>query len=281
MDVRLQGRKDRHEKRRVRHWYFISILMLAAAPPALAQPDGGPGMPPGMASRLAAEHVSAVKPGLYTAGDHDSFTLQPYGANRYLLRFSDNPETFVLSMERGSLGAKVLKYDTGATAIRVSVWGGMTLYTHDAPQGLPTNFQNDVPQPPPLAVTANELTTAFGDESNHLVYVQNIALKFSADSSVLSADAETRGRAFDAMITAATGIERYIADQPAGRQVLARRINNVKLAEGGKPTVAISGQTLLVSFVPGEGHEGHESSLAIQQELSKLLATSPLGMATK
>ena len=281
MDDRLQGRKDRHEKSSVRHRYFISILLLAAAPAALAQPDGGPGTPPGMASRLAADRVSAVKPGLYTAGDHDSFTLQPYGANRYLLRFSDNPEIFVLGMERGSLGAKVLKYDTGATALRVSVWGGMTLYTHDAPQGLPTNFQNDVPQPLPLAVTANELTTAFGDESSHLVYVQNIALKFSADSSVLSADAETRGRAFDAMITAATGIERYIADQPAGRQILGRRINNVKLAEGGKPTVAISGQTLLVSFVPGEGHEGHESSLAIQQELSKLLATSPLGMATK
>jgi hypothetical protein len=274
VDDRLQGRKDRHEKRRVRHWYFISIMLLAAAPSALAQPDGGPGTPPGMASRLAAERVSAVQPGLYTAGEHVSFTLQPYGANKYLLHFSDNPEIFVLGMERGSLGAKVLKYDTGATALRVSVWGGMTLYTHDAPQGLPATFQNDVPQPPPRAVTVNELTTAFGDESSHLVYVQNIALKFSADPAVLSADAETRGRAFDAMITAATGIERYIADQPSARQILARRINSVKVAEGGKATVAIYGQTLLVSFVPGEGHEGHESSLAIEQELTKLLAAS-------
>ena len=265
----------------MRHLSFIMALSLATAPAALAQPDGGPGTPPGMASRLAAERLSAIQPGLYTAGERESFTLEPYGANRYLLHFSDNPEIFVMTMERSSLGAKVLKYDTGATALRVSVWGGMTLYTQDAPQGLPATFQNDAPAPQALTVSANELAIALGDESSHLVYVQNIALKFSADPAIMSADAETRGRAFDAMITAATGIERYVATQPSGRQILARRINSVKVAEGGKPTVAISGQTLLVSFVPGEGHEGHESSLAIQQELTKLLATSPRDMAIK
>jgi len=53
------------------------------------------------------------------------------------------------------------------------------------------------------------------------------------------------------------------------------------VAEGGKPTIAISGQTLLVSFVPGEGHEGHASSLAIQMELSKLLAVQTKDIATK
>jgi len=45
--------------------------------------------------------------------------------------------------------------------------------------------------------------------------------------------------------------------------------------------VTLVGQTLLVSFVPGEGHEGHASSLAIQQELSKLLAISARDVATK
>ena len=98
---------------------------------------------------------------------------------------------------------------------------------------------------------------------------------------MLSADAETRGRAFDALTNAATGIERFIAAQPSARQTLAHRVNSVKVAEGGKPTIAISGQILLISFVPGEGLEGHASSLAIQMELSKLLAASAKDIATK
>ncbi len=234
-----------------------------------------------MAARLSAEHVSAVEPGLYSAGDTASFSLEAYSANKYLLRFAGGGENFVLTMERGSLGAKLFKYDTGATALRVSVWGGVTLYTPDAPQGLPATWQSDAPASDPVNVSASELTTAFGDEGGHLAYVQNISLKFSADPAVLAADAETRGRAFDALTNAAEGIERFLLASPVARQALGKRINSVKVAEGGKPTVAISGQTLLVSFVPGEGHEGHASSLAIQQELTRLLAVTPKDVATK
>ena len=65
------------------------------------------------------------------------------------------------------------------------------------------------------------------------------------------------------------------------RPLFAKRVNSVKVAEGGKPTVTLAGQTLLVSFVPGEGHEGHASSLAIQQELGKLFAVGPKDVAAK
>jgi hypothetical protein len=259
----------------------VLSLLLASGSLGWAQPDAGPGKPPGMASRLAAERVGAVQPGLYSAGDSGSFTLAPYGSAKYLLRFSGRAENFVLTMDRGSLGAKLLKYDTGTTALRVSVWGGLTLYTQDAPQGLPATYQGEAPAAGPLAISAGELQTAFGDEASHLTYVRNIALKFSADAAVLAADAEIRGRAFDALTNAAMGIERFLAAGAAARQTLAKRINAVKVAEGGKPTVAISGQTLLVSFVPSEGHEGHASSLAIQQELTKLLAVSARDVATK
>ena len=275
-----QGRNNRREKV-VKRVIPVLIVLLASGSSASAQPDAGPGTPPGMASRLAAERIGPVQPGLYSAGDSGSFTLAPYGPSKYLLRFSGRAENFVLTMDRGSLGAKLLKYDTGATAIRISVWGGMTLYTQDAPQGLPATYQGDAPPAGNLAISAGELQTAFGDEAGHLTYVQNIALKFSADPAVIAADAETRGRAFDALTNAALGIERFLAAGPTARQVLIRRVTAVKVAEGGKPTVTISGQTLLVSFVPGEGHEGHASSLAIQQELSKLLATSARDVAVK
>src|SRR4051812_45333758 len=268
----------------VKVWVTLLALVLAAPTvlvlPVKAQSDAPPGTPPGMAMRLRAERPSAVQPGLYSAGEKLTFTLAPYG-NRYLLRFSGSGENFVLSVERGSLGAKLMKYDTGTTALRISVWGGLTIYTRDAPQGVPATYQGVAQPIAEVAISAGELTTAFNDEASHLAYVQNIALKFSADPAVLAADAETRGRAFDALTNAATGIERFLADNPAARAVLAKRLNSVKVAEGGKPTITLSGQTLLVSFVPGDGHEGHASSLAIQQELGRLFPVAVKDIATK
>jgi hypothetical protein len=260
---------------------LLSALLFASGSPAWAQPDAGPGVPPGMASRLASERIGPVQAGLYSAGDSGSFTLESYAGGKYLLRFSGHAENFVLTMERASLGAKLFKYDTGTTAIRVSMWGGVTLYTQDAPQGVPAAYQGATQPSTVLEISAQELQTAFNDEGSHLTYVQNIALKFSADPAVLSSDPETRGRAFDALVNAAVGIERFLAANPAARQVLTKRVNSVKVAEGGKPTVTLTGQTILISFVPGEGHEGHASSLAIQQELSKLLAVSARDIATK
>ncbi len=261
--------------------FALLALLLTSGSAAWAQPDAPPGVPPGMASRLAAERMGPVQGGIYSAGESNSFTLEPYGSGKYLLRFSGHPENFVLTVERASLGAKLLKYDTGTTALRISVWGGLTLYTQDTPQGVPATYQGAAPANQALAISAMELQTAFNDEGSHITYVQNVPLKFSADPAVLAADPETRGRAFDALTNAAVGIERFLAATPVARPILVKRVNSVKVAEGGKPTVSLVGQTLVVSFVPGEGHEGHASSLAVQLELSKLLATSAKDIATK
>lgn len=257
------------------------FLLLAGAPLAQAQNEAPPGTPPGMASRLAAGRVGAIQTGRYNAGDSGSFTLDIYGGSKYLLRFADRGESFVLTTERGSLGVRLLKYDTGTVALRVSMWGGLTLYTQDAPQGAPATYQSPAQPLAVLSINNAELQAALNDEANHLNYVQNIALKFSADPAVLAADPEIRGRAFYALINAAMGIERFLAATPVARPLLVKRINSVKVAEGGKPTIALLGQTLVVSFVPGEGHEGHASSLAVQQELGKLFAGTPPDMAIK
>ena len=258
------------------------FLLLASAPLVQAQIEAPPGTPPGMASRLsAAGRAGAIQAGRYNAGDSGSFTLEAHGNGKYLLRFADRGESFVLTTERASLGVKLLKYDTGTVALRVSVWGGLTLYTQDAPQGAPATYQGTAQPSPVLAVNNAELQAALNDEANHLVYVQNISLKFSADPAVLAADPETRGRAFGALINAATGIERFLAATPGARPLLVKRVNSVKVAVGGKPTISLLGQTLVVSFVPSEGHAGHASSLAIQQELGKLFAGTPPDMAIK
>jgi hypothetical protein len=253
------------------------VLILLAAGLGMTAGGGAFGQADPMAARLSAERVSGIAAGAYVtdASATDGgrrFTIEPYG-ERYLLCFADNPEKFVLTVERGSLGAKLLKYDTGAMALRVSVWGGLTLYTQDAPGGMPATRQGDAPAPVVAPVSAHDLGAAMHDESSHLAYSQNINLNFVADPSVLSGDGETRAIAFDTLTNTVLGIERFLI-APAARKALARRIDQVRVTEGAKPTVIIAGRSLMVSFVPGEGYDGRASSHAIAHALGKLLQVS-------
>src|SRR5579883_2806361 len=103
------------------------VILLACAVGAMGEVRAQEPADP-MAARLSAEKVSDVAAGTYNADDDITFTLIPYG-DKYLLRFSGNPENFVLYGDRVALGGRELKYDTGALALKISVWGGITLYT--------------------------------------------------------------------------------------------------------------------------------------------------------
>lgn len=249
----------------------LSCLLPLASLPAAALAQAADESP--MAARLSAEKVADIEPGLYAAGDDRTFTLEPYG-DRLLLKLSDSPEKFVLTVERGSLGAKVLKYDTGATALRVSVWGGLTLYTQDDPSGVPATRQSDLPaETPATTVAAADLAAAFRDEAAHLNYVQAIALRFSAGPHLSAAGDADRAAAFEALSNAGRGIERFLAAAPA-HKALAERLNTVQIAAGPRPLVTLTGKVLTVSFAPGQGLAGCPSSHAVAHALGKLLAVA-------
>lgn len=228
-----------------------------------------------MAARLSAERVGDVAAGDYSAADNINFTILPYG-DKYLLRFDDGPENFVLYSDRVALGGRELKYDTGALALKISVWGGVTLYTQEAPSGLPATRMGDPTQPPKLMVSVASLETALADEESHLAYVQKLKLHFSADAAILKESDDVRAYAFDTLINSEMGIERVIAT-PAGRAAFTKRFDSVRIVEGDKPTIAISGRTLLVSFVPSAGAAGRASSRAIAHALAKILAVPEQG----
>src|SRR5580658_8308516 len=228
-----------------------------------------------MAARLSAEKMGDIEPGSYSAGDTVNFSLEPYG-DKYLLRFASGPETFVLAGDRVALGGRVLKYDTGATALHISVWGGMTLYTEEAPAGLPATRTGDFTPPPRQAVSNADLNAALGDEAAHLFYVQQTHLRFAVDKAVLAGSDDARGLAFDALTNAEAGIERMLAN-PAGRRAFTSRIEAVRIVEGDRPSIALSGRTLLVSFAPSQGEAGRDSSRAVTQALGKMLAISEPG----
>jgi len=255
------------------HVRAICVLLLLAALglPALAE-DASDNP---MNARLSAEKVGDVEAGIYSAGDQQNFILAPFG-DRYLLRFTDSPESYVLTVERVILGGRILRYDTGVIAIRVSVWGGMTLYTTEQPGGLPATKIGEETAPPQPVVSHDDLAGAMMDEESHLAYTQQLHLRFAADPAILNGSDGSRRLAFDALVSAEAGVERLIAS-PGGRQALTRRFDTIRLVQSDKPGINMSGKTVLVSFAAGGGVAGHASSREVALQLGKMLQIAENG----
>lgn len=222
-----------------------------------------------MNARLSQEHVGDIDTGTYTAGN-TAFTLDRY-ADKYILRFSGDPEVYVLYADRASLGGKILKYDSGATVLRVAGWGGMTLYTADNPGGVPTERTGDSLPPSLTTISLSEMQSAAEDEAAHLAYSHHVHLNFTADWSALSGDSRLRAECFDALQNTERGIARFASNDKA-RAAFAKKIDQVRLALGTKPIMYLSGRTLNVIFNAQTGYVGRASSRGIARALGQLLS---------
>jgi hypothetical protein len=217
---------------------------------------------------LARQRFGAIEAGSYLAGDTVGFAIQNLGTN-FLLRFAGNPETFVLYGDRASMGGRVLKYDDGETAIQVSVWGGVTLYTDAKPGGLPAVRTGDA-QPFALAnISQGEMQAQVSDEAQHLAYTRKLQIMFNTDWNAIANNAGLRALYYDAMENAVHGIERFTG-AAAAREAMAKRVDTVAIVPASRPTVNMAGRTLQVTFNPGAGYVGRASSRAIARGLAKL-----------
>lgn len=238
-----------------------------AAAFALAFPLAAPAQDVG--GSLSLDRLAYIEPGAYAAGDTVKFSLAGYG-NNYLFRLEGSPEIFVLYVDHGSLGGRVLKYDSGETALTVAGWGGITLYTDAQPGGLPAVRMSDdaVPVLPTLSV--QDIQNAASDDAEKLAYVRRLNIQFVADWSALNDNIAMRTYAYDTMENAARGIERFTASA-AARDAFVKRIGAVALQTAAHPTLALKGRTLVVTFNPGESFAGRASSRAIARALGILL----------
>ena len=223
-----------------------------------------------MFDRIEQQHFGSIASGSYQAGDSLRFSIDRY-RNDFLMRFAGQPEVFVLYANFGSLGGRVLKYDSDAIAIQVAGWGGMTIYTDDQPQGLPAMRTGDSSGPSLPSVTLAQAQSAADDEAAHLSYARGVHVGFTADWNALSGDSGLRALAFDAMENAARGIDRFTANQ-AARAVFTQRVSAVHMQTSEKPIIQMSGKTLIVTFNPRQGYEGRASSRAIAFALGKLFS---------
>jgi len=228
-----------------------------------------------MNDRLQSEHYGSIPIGEYQAGDNLHFSLvrdeNATYSNVYLLHIAGQPEVYVLYADFGTLGGQVLKYDSGAIAIQITGWGGMTIYTDDQPQGIAASRSGEATAPSPAPVSLSQMQSAAEDESSHLAYSRGLHLSFAADWNVLASDAPQRALAFDAMENAARGIDRFSAN-PAARNVFLQRVSAVHMTASDKPVIRLDGHTLIVTFNPRQGYQGRASSRAISFALGKLFS---------
>lgn len=209
--------------------------------------------------RLSLDRLAAIQPGAYIAGDSVKFILVPFQGD-FVLRFQDSPEIFVLFADNASLGGRVLKYDSGETAMTVAVWGGMTLYTDAQPGGLPVERVGDAFPPSPPIIGPGEMSNQMALESQRLFASRRLQIGFNVDWSGGFSNPQSRAYAFNALQNAARGIERF-ALTPYGHDALARRIDAVIVAPtGGRPDFAFNGRTLVVMFNSARGFAGSASS---------------------
>lgn len=223
--------------------------------------------------RLATDRLAAVEPGTYQAGENVTFMLDRGGAN-YLLRFGGDPEVFVLYISHAPLGGRLLKYDTGKTALRVAGWGGLTLYTDQAPGGLPAVRMGDSMPPSPPEVSLDEVRSAAADESLHLAYMNRLNLGFTAAWNTLAANDNLRAWSFDTIENTARGIDLF-AESADGRKALVSHVGIVLVTTSGKPTLRLAGKELIVTYDPGKGYAGRASSRAIARALGIVFHISP------
>lgn len=241
------------------------VAMLACIGAAWAQ-DG---------VRLSIDRLGDIQTGIYAVSNGATFSLDRYD-DKYLMRYADEPEIYVLYVDHGSLGGRVLKYDSGGTAMQISGWGAVTIYTDAQPTGLPAERTRDSAPPALLKISLAEMQAAAGNEGEHLAYARALHVAFDADWGALGADAPLRALAFDAMQNAARGIDRFTSNA-AARAALAAKMDSVYLTTGGRPTIALHGKTLMVTFVPSHGFAGRASSHGIARALGQLFSLPTAG----
>jgi hypothetical protein len=238
---------------RMRRLLWLPFLFAAAFQPLAVAQDS-------LEERLNSDRVGYIEPGNYLAGDRVAFSIDAAGQN-YYLRLDGSPEVFVLYQDRVAMGGRVLKFDSGETALSVSGWGG----------GLPAERTGDSTPPSLMPASTQDIQSAAADEAQHLSYTRRLNISFTANWSALSGDLSARSLLLDTMENTARGIDRFSASG-AGHDALARRVESVAFEEASRPTITMNGRTLVVTFNPRHGYIGRASSRAIDRALGKILS---------
>jgi Domain of unknown function (DUF4908) len=217
---------------------------------------------------LLAPAAPLPRDGTYTVGDSLGFIIDHHNG-RVRLRFVDADEIFYLSNEAAPLGGRILKYDTGATALQVTGWGGVTLYTAEAQSGLPAEYADVVQNVDPSPVEGKDVKPFASRLAQELSFREDFAVGFAADWSGLAQNESDRVLGCDAMRNATYALQHVAKTEK--RTAAVDKVHIVRVMAGEKPGAAYKQGVLTVTYASKAGAAARPSSLAIAKVLMAAL----------
>jgi hypothetical protein len=195
-----------------------------------------------------------------TGGD---FVLDRTTAPHPLLKFEDSPEVWALTVSRGPRGDLIYWNDLRQPFLRITKFGGVTVFTPDRPQGAAAAVAG------PGAPLRLASVGAIG-LYQHLAVASarsGRAAQHPVGYTAIDADPTSDGLMADAAIVTSEAMVN-MAMRPRGRAFL-RRIGRVAIIRGDKPGAIVREGVVVVTVAPTAGIFGRPSSLRIEQALTE------------
>lgn len=248
----------------------LSLVGLLGSAPAThaATPDW---LRKAFAARLVG-HGKAPRVARYEMDSGGGFVLDR-STDHPLVRFDDDPEVWSLTASRGPRGDMIYWNDLRQPLLRITKFGGVTLYTARRPEGSAASMSGSA-QPIRLrSVGVVGLARALFEASSRSTHAAQHLIAYEAPNANPGND----GLIADAALVASEAMV-GLASRPGGRPLMTR-ISRVFLHSGREPGVWVRDGVLMISITPAEGLAGRPSSLRIQQALGAHTATVYVGLS--
>jgi hypothetical protein len=226
----------------------------------------GPGQAaePGALREMFQDRPYAAPPiAHYQAESGSTFVIDHSIGRSVFMKFDDNPEVWSLRPTPGPRGDIIYKNDIGEPMLRATRLGGLTLFTHDQPQGLavaraglaPALRLGVVPGPGALLQLFAQASAKTSRAAQRLIpfdadRVTPGSESLFADAAALTADAFTD-----------------VASQDGGRALIGR-YSRVTVAAGAGAGASVAGQVVQITVAPDQGFAGRPSSRRIAAAIS-------------
>lgn len=241
---------------------------MLASTVVLGQASKTPPTPDETPPEARRQEVPTDDVGVYSTLDGSKrFVLDRSGGDTKV-QFEGSNEVLVLKEEPASLGERLLKLDSGEVLLKITTWGGLTLYTPSEKQGVPVDRAGSA-QPisiedRPISDLQHEVSSLEQSLSGSL----GANITVVVDWGALPDSPHVRAALFDTIAQTRAALGDYASDE-YGRAALAQKLKSLRFEYAGMASSEFTDGTWIVRFAPDQGLSGRLTSQALRTSLSQ------------